>query len=111
MTSVTIGNSVTSIGEEAFAYCSGLTSVTIPDRVTRIGHQAFICSGLTSVHISNIASWCNVEFYDYESNPLYYAHHLYVNGEEVKDLVIPNSVTSIGNYTFSGCWFDLGDYP
>ena len=50
LTSVTIPNSVTSIGNDAFYYCTGLTSVTIPNSVTSIGNQAFYgCSGLTSV--------------------------------------------------------------
>ena len=104
LTSLTIGNSVTSIGSGAFWGCSDLTSVTIPNSVESIGINAFFnCSGLTSVHISDIAAWCNIDFATYGSNPLYYAHHLYLNGEEVKDLVIPNSVTSIGEYAFSGC--------
>ena len=52
LTSVTIGNGVTSIGELAFYNCSGLTSVTIPDSVTWISNYAFwCCSGLTSVTI------------------------------------------------------------
>ena len=104
LTSVIIPNSVTIIGLGTFAACSGLTSVTIPNSVTSIGEKAFYyCSGLTSVHISDIAAWCNIDFEDYYSNPLYNAHHLYLNGEEVKDLVIPNSVTSIGEYAFWGC--------
>ena len=58
------------------------------------------CTALTSIHISDVAAWCNISF---EDNPLRYAHHLFLNGEEVKDIVIPNGVTSIGQYTFEGC--------
>ena len=62
LTSVTIGNSVTSIGEEAFCFCSSLTSVTIPDSVTSIGNWAFsACTSLTSVTIpdsvTSIGDW------------------------------------------------------
>ena len=99
LTSVTIGNGVKSIGEDAFYFCSGLTSITIGNSVKSIGDGAFgYCTRLTSVHISDIAAWCNIDF---GANPLWLAQHLYVNGEEVKDLVIPNSVTSIGEDAFS----------
>ena len=104
LTSVNIPNSVTSIGDAAFQDCSGLTSITIPNSVTSIGSYAFDnCSGLTSVHITDIEAWCNISFGSGNSNPLYYAHHLYMNGSEITDLVIPNSVTSIGYWAFSGC--------
>ena len=52
LTSITIGNNVTSIGNFAFSYCSSLTSITIPDSVTSIGYCAFFdCSSLTSITI------------------------------------------------------------
>ena len=105
LTSVTIPGSVTSIGEYAFCRCSGLTSVAIGSGVTSIGERAFNgCSGLTSVHITDLAAWCKISFSDYAySNPLSSAHHLYLNNEEITDLVIPESVTSIGGCAFYGC--------
>jgi len=101
LTSVEIPTSVTSIGENAFAGCCSLTSVTIPNSVTSIGNSAFSgCYSLSSVNISDLEAWCKITF---EDNPLSYAHHLYLNGEEIKDLVIPNTVTSISNTAFRDC--------
>jgi len=50
-----------------------------------------------------LAAWCGIQFDDSDSNPLYYAHNLYVNGQLITDLVIPKGVTSIGKSAFEGC--------
>ena len=90
LTSVTIGNSVTSIGSYAFSDCSGLTSVTIPNNVTSIGSGVFEdCSGLTSVTISN--SVTSIE--DFTFFRCY----------GLTSVTIGNSVTSIDNTAFWGC--------
>ncbi|MBQ8504823.1 MAG: leucine-rich repeat protein, partial [Clostridia bacterium] len=93
-----------SIGEWAFRDCSSLTSITISDSVTSIGSIAFEgCSSLTNVYITDIASWCNISFSGGSANPLCRADNLYVDNQLVTELVIPDSVTSIGNYAFYGC--------
>jgi len=103
ITNITIPDSVTSIGIWAFYCCSKLSSVTIPDSVTSIGSGAFShCNNLKEVHITSIAKWCGIAFEDRGSNPLYYAHRLYLNGELLTDLIIPDTVTEIKNW-FAGC--------
>ena len=96
---------VTSIGSEAFRYCSGLTSVTIPASVTSIGSYAFSnCSGLKKVIVKDLAAWCGISCRGNYSNPLYYAEHLYSDEDtEITDLIIPDGVTSIGSSAFSNC--------
>ena len=82
--------SVTSIGDEAFRSCSGLTSVTIPNSVTSIGSSAFYnCSTLTSVTIPNCVKWI--------------PEGAFSGCSGLTSVTIPNSVTSIGKSAFSGC--------
>ena len=104
LTAITIPNSVTSIGGSAFSGCSDLTSVTIGNSVTSIGSDAFYgCSGLTKAEFASIESLCNIKFHGEASNPISSAKHLYIDGQEVKDVIIPNSVMSINEFAFSHC--------
>ena len=106
LTGITIPSSVTSIGEYAFHKCSSLTNVTFAEnsQLTRIGEAAFyMCTGLTAVYITDIATWCEIDFVNISSNPLYHAHDLYLNSELITDLIIPETVTSIKDYAFYKC--------
>ena len=90
LTSVQIGNSVRSIGESAFHACKGLTSVVIPNSVTSIGDYAFSgCTCLKSVVIGNSVTSIG--------------EHAFYGCTELTNVVIPNSVTSIGRYAFFDC--------
>ena len=102
LTSITIGNSVTSIGDYAFGGCSSLLSITIGENVTSIGYGAFYdCSGLTEVYYQGkLDQWMRIGF---TSSPCVNGSALYINGELLTELVISDSVTSINSYAFSGC--------
>ncbi len=93
-----------SIGDWAFSYCDSLTSVTIGNSVTSIGSHAFEgCDTLTSVnYLGTIEDWCGITFDGFFANPLNNGATLYLNGELVTELVIPNGVTTIKDYAFSG---------
>ena len=100
-----IGSNVERIPAYMFYGCSGFTgSLTIPHSVTSIGNYAFSgCSGFTGVYYTgSISQWCDVLFGDGASNPLYYAHNLYIDNELVTDLVIPENVTEINARSFYG---------
>ena len=111
--SITIPNSVTSIGDSAFSGCTGLSSITIPDSVTSIGKSAFYgCYRLTSVTIggsvtsigSSAFSGCtgltSVTIPDSVTSIGYEAFY---GCTGLTSITIPDSVTSIGDYAFSGC--------
>ncbi|MBO5788082.1 MAG: leucine-rich repeat domain-containing protein, partial [Bacteroidaceae bacterium] len=103
-TNITINEGTLGIADYAFDGCIGLTSITIPNSVTSIGNSAYSgCTGIKEVHISDLAAWCGIDFENYNSNPLYYAHNLYLNGELVTELVIPDSVNEIKGRAFSYC--------
>ena len=88
--SVTIGNSVTRIGNNAFNGCSRLTEVSIPNSVTSIDESAFYgCSGLTEITIPNSVTSIGDEAFYGCSRPT--------------SVTIPNSITEIGEFAFCGC--------
>ena len=110
--SVNIGENsrLQTIGSSAFHKCSNLTSFTIPSSVTSIGDSAFEdCYNINELHIGDVASYLNIVFENWSSWYAYYSSplratsrdvNLYVKGELLTDLVIPEEVDSIPFYAF-----------
>ena len=103
-----IEEGVTTIGEYNFVGLMGLTDIYLPASLEYIGPNAFVYGmgdNIENVYIPDLGAWCAVECANYYwSNPLSYAENLYVNGEIVTDLVIPEGTTRIGDNIFGSTW-------
>lgn len=112
LNNISLGEGVETIGNNAFTSCIGLKSILIPKSVQHIGTQAFYgASSLEAVHITDLSAWCRI-YFDYKeygsygstANPIVYANNLYLNGNLVTSLRIPDDVTGgIPCYAFTGC--------
>ena len=123
LTSVTIPDSVTTIGDYAFYNCSSLTSVTIPDSVTAIGNSAFgECSSLTSVTIGNsVTEIGEMTFYNCSSlTSVYckattppaggsYMFSYYKNGYKPIGCTIYVPMESVEAYKSASYWSEYAD--
>ncbi len=102
--SLRIPEGVTLIPAKAFYYCRSLTEIDIPSTLSRIGEKAFYeCTNLKKVFLSDLDAWYKIPFADFSSTPLCHSADLYLNGTLVTDLVIPEGIGEIGQYTFYNC--------
>ena len=112
-TNTTIPNSITTIGEGAFHFCSSLTSIAIPSSVTRIRKEAFqYCHNLTSITIPNSVKWIEEEAFSYcikltslkiGTGVISIGERAFDRCRSLKSIVIPNSVKWIEEKAFSDC--------
>ena len=99
----TINEGVTSIGSYAFNDCDKMVSVAVPESVEKIGESAFSNYGdLASVYITNLEAWCHINYARWPDNPMWAAEKLFLNDEEITELIIPDGMTSIGRFSFAG---------
>lgn len=108
--SINIPSSVSVIEKDAFWYC-GLRKIIFNGPIKEIGESAFfslLWSGgecrLKEVFITSLEDWLNMKFMSTQSNPLYQGRAaLFVDNKLVEDLIIPDDITNIGDYSFTGC--------
>ncbi len=99
--SVTLGESVTNIGNRAFERCEGLKVVSFSSGNLKICEYAFYeCKEINSVYAPDLVSWCNIEFENSCSSPLAYAKKWYIGENVITDLTIPDEIGAIKDYTF-----------
>ena len=99
------------IASHTFSYFSSLRRINIPESIEIIDNFAFSgCDALKHVFISDISKWCSISFgytdYSYphdESTPLHSGATLYLNGQILTNLIIPDGITTIPDCAFSGC--------
>ncbi|MBR1403937.1 MAG: leucine-rich repeat protein [Treponema sp.] len=105
LTSITIPDTVTSIGGKVFYNCTGLSRVSVPNGVKSIGDSAFSgCTSLSTVNFEGtLADWLGISLLSTSSHPCYNGADLYINGAKLTDVEIPSTATNIGNYVFYGC--------
>ena len=105
MTTIVIPNSVEHIGNYAFNCCRQLREITIGSGIKYIGYNAFYnCQAMEKVYIVDLASWCGIKFRSMGSpinGSSYSDPEIYVNGEKIYDLVIPDGVQNISADAFS----------
>lgn len=103
LTHVDLPAGLEKIGDQSFTNCISLQQVYLSSSVREIGNKAFLnCTGLNRVDVDDIQSWIDMRLDGYYSSPLLYAHRLFVQGQEVKHLVIPNNIVSLPDYKFAG---------
>ncbi len=103
---INIPEKVTEIPDYCFRYCESLERIDLHPNIKRLGTNAFYeCTGLKGVYITDLAAWCGVDVADY-TVPTTYAHHLYLNGQEIVDLVFPAELTVVKPYTFRGLFLN-----
>ena len=102
VTDLTIDDSVFRINNNAFYNNLGLQTVTFDKFCGSGDKDAFYnCENISRIDITDLTRWLEISFEG--MNPLYYAGHLYLNGDEIKELVIPESIEEIGRSAFRGC--------
>lgn len=101
-TVLTIPEGIESLAGDAFVNYSHITDIYVPTSLKSVGANfSSNWYSLKRIHIKDMAAWCNVDFKQYNASPLYVSQAvLYLNGEPIYDLVIPEGITGIGENTF-----------
>ena len=103
ITSAVVEEGVSNIGGHSFDGCTVLQSIEIPSSVTNMGYAVFnMCDNLRSLYITDLAAWLEISN-PHGSRPLQPDGKMYLNGELMTEVTVPESVTDICGYAFYNC--------
>ena len=103
VTDLVIPENVSFVDDYAFYGAKCLKTVSVPETLSGFGVNVFYgCDSLNKVFIDNLSTWCRTEF-GYKGNPLCYAKKLYLNDVLLTELIVPDDVSEISQYSFNGC--------
>ena len=101
---ITFSEGLTDIGSLAFAGCKKLTEIAFPSTLRHLGTYTFqYCRDLQDVYTPDLESWLQISLDNYSGDPMAYANNLYVGGELLEEVVIPEGVTTIRKCAFKNC--------
>lgn len=107
LSSVVFNNRLEGIYASAFSNCSALTSVSLPASIQFIEDAFSGCDNLKEIHIPDIEWWLSLSFRE-SGSPFRQADEMYIGGEPVKEIVVPDSITAINDGAFSHMRFLTG---
>lgn len=99
---IRIKDGTTEIKEYTFVGCRSISKITIPNSVKSISKYA-LCNLDKCDFLGTVEEWCQINFEHNTSSPTYFRADLYMNGELLTELIVPDSITAINNYAFMYC--------
>ena len=101
-----IPSTITNVPSYAFAGATDISSIKLSSKLSSVGANAFIkCTGLSKVDFDGtLDDWVDIRFTNYASNPVYFAHDLYIGGAKLSGkIVLPERLNVVPNSVFAGC--------
>lgn len=115
LTEVNLPEGIEVLEAMAFSNCSSLKTITIPTTLNKVGSACFWTTLQTNplerINISSLEKWCQIQFEDFIANPLMSAKYLYLDGQKLEQLAIPETITEIKSYAFCGGLFTSVTLP
>ncbi len=98
------GDEIIGIEANAFKGYTNITSVSLANTIKTIGENAFANCSLKNVYYNGtLSQWCNIKFANASSNPNCYADGFYINNRFVNKVTMPKGMTQVPDFCFAGC--------